>query len=75
MDVIMAALDIMIKQQFDLTSDKGDILIQPAVSHYAPRDFAKTKELIELGRQAAEANLEEIKKHVIPDKAPDSNSI
>ncbi|WP_054696729.1 patatin-like phospholipase family protein [Syntrophomonas palmitatica] len=62
MDVIMAALDIMIKQQFDLTNDKGDILIQPDVSRYAPRDFAKTKEIIELGRQAAEANIKAIKR-------------
>ncbi|MGS0764170.1 patatin-like phospholipase family protein [Syntrophomonas curvata] len=64
MDVILTAIDIMQKKQFDLIYDKADILIQPAVSGFASRDFEKSQELIELGRQAAEEKLEEIREKI-----------
>lgn len=59
-DVFMTAIDIMIRDNFELTADKGDILIQPAVGNYASGDFNYAPKIIELGRQAAEAQLEEI---------------
>jgi len=61
MDVILTAIDIMQKMQFDLIYDKADILIQPAVGGFASKDFEKSQEIIQLGRQAAEAKLDEIK--------------
>lgn len=60
LDVIMVSLDIMQKQQFDLISSDADILIQPKVSSYSPRDFSSSRELIDLGREAALENLPEI---------------
>lgn len=62
MDVIMTSLDIMQKPQFDLMSQKADILIKPEVGHYASKDFNKSGELVTLGRQAAEAQLDAIKR-------------
>jgi len=59
-DVFMTALDIMIRDNFELTADKGDILIQPAVGGYASSDFEQARRIIELGRQAAEAKIDEI---------------
>ncbi|MGI5911974.1 MAG: patatin-like phospholipase family protein [Syntrophomonadaceae bacterium] len=59
-DVILTAIDIMQKQQFDLTYEKADILIQPAVNCFGSYEFEKSKEIIELGRQAAEKKLGEI---------------
>lgn len=60
LDVIMTSLDIMQKQQFDIISSKADVLIQPKVAAFSPRDFDCSRALIDLGRQAAEAKLEEI---------------
>lgn len=62
LDVIMTSLDLMQKQQFDLVYDKADVLIQPEVGSFSPRDFNRSRELIELGRKATEDKLEEIKK-------------
>jgi len=59
-DVFMTALDIMIRDNFELTSDKGDILIQPAVGNYASSDFEHARKIIDLGRQATEAKIDEI---------------
>jgi NTE family protein len=64
MDVIMTAIDIMQKQQFDLIYHKADVLIQPAVSGFSSRDFDKSQQLIELGRMAAEAKLDEIRNKI-----------
>ena len=64
MDVILTAIDIMQKQQFDLIYHKADILIQPAVSGFGSRDYEKSQELIALGRQAAEEKLEEIREKI-----------
>jgi NTE family protein len=61
MDVILTAIDIMQKMQFDLIYDKADILIQPPVGRFASKDFEKSQEIIQLGRQAAEAKVDEIK--------------
>ncbi|MDD3271259.1 MAG: patatin-like phospholipase family protein [Syntrophomonadaceae bacterium] len=61
MDVILTAIDIMQKMQFDLIYDKADILIQPAVGGFASKDFEKSQEIIQLGRQAAEEKLDEIR--------------
>lgn len=64
MDVIMTSLDIMQKPQFDLIAEQADILIKPEVGHYASKDFNKSRELVALGRQAAEAHLEAIKQKI-----------
>lgn len=61
LDVIMTSLDIMQKQQFDIISSSADILIQPKVGGFSSRDFDCSRELVDLGRQAAEAKLEEIR--------------
>lgn len=64
MDVILTAIDIMQKMQFDLVYNKADILIQPAVGGFASKDFEKSQEIIQLGRQAAEAKLDEIREKI-----------
>lgn len=64
-DVFMTAIDIMIRDQFELTSDKGDILIQPAVGSYASGDFDQARQIIDLGRQSTEARIDEIKDRII----------
>ncbi|MEA1960371.1 MAG: patatin-like phospholipase family protein [Bacillota bacterium] len=61
LDVIMTSLDIMQKQQFDLIYPKVDILIQPAVGHLASRDFDRSQEAIEMGRQATQEKIKEIR--------------
>jgi NTE family protein len=61
LDVILASLDILQKQQFDLISPSADILIQPEVGGFSPRDFDQADKIIDLGRKAAEAKIEEIK--------------
>lgn len=61
LDVILASLDIMGKQQFDLVHPQSDILIQPRVNSYSPRDFEKSREIVDLGREATEAKLDEIR--------------
>lgn len=60
LDVILASIDIMGQQQFDLVCSQSDILIQPRVSAYSPRDFEKSREIVDLGRAATEAKLGEI---------------
>lgn len=67
LDVIMTALDIMQKQQFDLISSNADILIQPDVSSYSPRDFESSREIIDLGRAATIEMLPLIKKKIAED--------
>jgi NTE family protein len=59
-DVIMTSLDIMQRQQFDAVSPQADILIQPAVGGYSPRDFECSRELVDLGRQAAQESVDAI---------------
>lgn len=63
-DVFLTALDIMIRDNFQLTSDKGDILIQPAVGVYSSSDFENSRRIIELGREAAEAKIDEIREAI-----------
>lgn len=60
LDVIMTSLDIMQKLHFDIVSTNADVLIQPKVGGFSSRDFHCSRELIDLGRQAAEEKLEEI---------------
>ncbi len=64
LDVILASLDIMQKPQFELISKKADILIKPEVGHFSPRDFDKSRQLVDLGRAAAEAKIEDIQKMI-----------
>lgn len=64
LDVIMTSLDILQKQQFDAVSFQADILIQPAVGGYASRDFERSRELVDLGRNAALDRIEDIKKTI-----------
>jgi NTE family protein len=60
MDVIMTSIDIMSKIHFDSVIPDADILIQPAVGPINPRDFNKSREVVDLGRKAAEDKVEEI---------------
>ena len=60
-DVIMTSLDILQRQQFEAVSPQADILIQPAVAGYSPRDFERSRELVDLGRAAALEKIEDIK--------------
>lgn len=61
LDVIMTSLDILQKQQFEMISPAADIIIQPEVGGFSPRDFDQAAVIIELGRQAALGKIEEIK--------------
>jgi len=61
MDVILTSLDIMSKIHFDSIFTHADILIQPAVGHINPREFDKSREVVDLGRKAAQDKVEEIK--------------
>lgn len=61
LDVMMTALDIMQRQQFEAISSSADILIQPAVTGYSQKEFRCARELIELGREAARAHLPELR--------------
>jgi len=61
LDVILNSLDLMQKQQFDLIEPQANILIQPDVGNYSPADFEKSRELISLGRAAAENVLPKIR--------------
>ncbi|MBC7075121.1 MAG: patatin-like phospholipase family protein [Syntrophomonadaceae bacterium] len=60
LDVILTSIDIMQKQHFDLVQKKADVLIQPEVGSFSSRSFEKSRELVDLGRKAAEAKLGEI---------------
>lgn len=60
LDVIITSLDLMQKASFDQAKEQADILIQPEVGCFSPRAFDKAKQIIELGRQAAEQKLEQI---------------
>jgi len=62
LDVILTSLDIMQKPQFEIVSRQADILIKPEVGHFSSRDFDKSRQLVDLGRAAAEAKIEEIKR-------------
>jgi NTE family protein len=61
MDVIMTSLDIMSKHHFDSVFPNADVLIQPAVGHINPREFDRSREVVDLGRKAAEERVAEIK--------------
>jgi NTE family protein len=60
MDVILTSLDIMSKIHFDSIFSHADILIQPAVGHINPRDFDRSREVVDLGRKATEEKVEDI---------------
>ncbi len=60
LDVIMTSIDIMQKQQFELISPTADILIQPKVGGYSSWDFEQARNIIDFGREAAQAKLDEI---------------
>lgn len=64
MDVILASLDIMSKHHFDSVFNGADILIQPEVGHIMPKEFDRSREAVDLGREATEAKIAEIK-HMI----------
>ncbi|MEN6350129.1 MAG: patatin-like phospholipase family protein [Syntrophomonas sp.] len=65
MDVILTSLDIMAKQQFELIYPQVDVLIQPKVNGFSPRDFEKSRQIVDLGRAAAEEKLDEIKSKIV----------
>ena len=60
-DVILNSLDIMGKHHFDTVMPQADILIQPAVGHINPKEFDKSREIMDQGRTAAEKKIAEIK--------------
>lgn len=61
MDVILNSLDIMGKHHFDTIMPHADILIQPAVGHISPRELDRSREIVDLGRKAAERKIADIK--------------
>ncbi len=63
-DVILTSLDIMQKPHFDYVSKLASILIQPAVGGYSSQDFDCSRELVDLGREAALEKLPEIFKAI-----------
>lgn len=60
LDVIITSLDIMQRAQFEQVKELSDVLIQPRVGRFSPRAFDRAAQIIALGRQAAEENLENI---------------
>lgn len=69
MDVIMAALDIMAKQHFELVHPGADILIQPAVGSFQPGDFDKSRQIVDQGRIATEQKIDEILEKIMAQAA------
>lgn len=61
MDVILTSLEIMGKHHFDTVLPHADILIQPEVSHINPKEFDRSREIVDLGRRAMEDKLGELK--------------
>ena len=61
MDVIMTSLEIMGQHHFESVTADADVLIQPAVGHINPKEFDRSREIVDLGRRAAEEKLTEIK--------------
>lgn len=64
MDVILTSLDIMAKHQFEAVMPYTDILIQPAVGHISPRQLDKSREIVDLGRKAAQEKIVEIRSKI-----------
>ena len=60
-DVLLTSLDIMAKHHFDFVSTSANILIQPSVGQINSKDFDRSREIVDLGRQATEARINEIK--------------
>lgn len=60
LDVIITSLDIMQRAQFEQVKELSDVLIQPQVGCFSPRAFDRAAQIIALGRQAAQQNLESI---------------
>lgn len=64
MDIILTALEIMGQYHFDAVNVNADILIQPAVRHINPRDFDRSREIVDQGRRAAAEKVAEIKDQI-----------
>lgn len=64
MDVILTALEIMGQYHFDAVNVNADILIQPAVRHINPRDFDRSREIVDQGRRAAAEKVAETKDRI-----------
>jgi len=62
MDIIMTSLDIMAKHHFDSVHADADILIQPEVGHINPREFDRSREIVDRGRVATEGVIKDIKR-------------
>ncbi|MEQ8200805.1 MAG: patatin-like phospholipase family protein [Syntrophomonadaceae bacterium] len=63
-DVIMTSLDIMGQYHFDSVTERADVLIQPAVRHINTGEFDRSREIVDLGRRAAEEKVAEIKNKI-----------
>jgi NTE family protein len=61
MDVILTSLDIMAKHHFNAVRAHADILIQPEVGHIGPKELNRSREIVDLGRKAAQEKIAEIK--------------
>lgn len=60
LDVIMNSLDLMQKRHFEASAQNTDFLLQPQVSCFASSDFNKSAQIIEMGRLAAQEQVEAI---------------
>ncbi len=60
LDVIMSSLDLMQKRHFEASALNTDFLLQPKVGNYASSDFQKSAQIVEMGRQAAREQVNDI---------------
>jgi len=60
MDVILTSIEIMSRYHFDSVYNQADVVIQPAVGHISPKDFERSREIVDLGRKAAQVKIPEI---------------
>ncbi|MDD3895113.1 MAG: patatin-like phospholipase family protein, partial [Syntrophomonadaceae bacterium] len=60
LDVIMSSLDLMQKRHFEDSAQNTDFLLQPKVGNFASSDFNKSVQIVEMGRQAAREQLDDI---------------
>jgi NTE family protein len=60
LDVIMCSLDLMQKRHFEASALNTDFLLQPKVGNFASGDFQKSAQIVEMGRQAASEQVNDI---------------
>lgn len=66
LSIILGAIEIMESEIIRRRSDAIDVLITPDVAQFTTLEYARVDEIIEVGRQAAEHALPEIRQRLAP---------